>query len=169
MIWSCRGFLIHSSLLDEFERRGFTGLRCRPALVRFRDGYLSKDYCQAIVAGWGGLARAESGIQLVEGKCHPGYWSYTDLEDASQLIDWHEWSGDDFFIVWPLPNYRMITARVADALASLGVKSYQLGSPSDLERRARPKYFASGYSVGPVSEHMPMDVAIKYGKPLGLE
>ncbi len=169
MIWSIDGLVMHNRLLDEFERKGFTGLRRRPATVRFRDGYLSMDYSEAIVTGWGGHARVESGIRLTEECAGCGSRRYTGLEDSSELIDWKQWSGDDFFIVWPLPNYRMITSRVADELASLGIRSYHLGSPSDLERRAQPDGLSVGYSVGPVSEHLPEDVALKYSNAYGLE
>ena len=46
-------------------------------------------------------------------------------EDAEQLIDWNQWTGEDFFIVWPMPNHIMITERVADFLMSDHVKSFE--------------------------------------------
>ena len=40
------GMVFRARLLEEFEKRGFTGYRLRPATVRFRDGYLSHDYSE---------------------------------------------------------------------------------------------------------------------------
>lgn len=54
--------LIHSRLAAEFERRGFTGYRLKPATVRFRDGSVSTAYSQLVETGWAGVARPESGV-----------------------------------------------------------------------------------------------------------
>ena len=78
----------------------------------------------------------------------------------------------DFFIVWPLPLYTLVTNRVADALKSLNVKSYQLSSLRMLEQRFIPTSLLpshGGFTVGALSGFMPDDIAIKYGKPAGLE
>jgi len=169
IIWSFEGPVFHNLLLDELQNRGFTGFRRRPATVRFRDGFLSSDYSELIVAGWGGLAPLASGIHLLEECPACGYRKYSGLEEAANLVDWSQWSGDDFFIVWPLPRYIMITKRAADTLASLGVRTYDLHPPSDLEKRAQEFAFCHEYSVGRVSQFMPQDIALKYGQPLGLE
>ena len=46
--------VIHTSLAEQFEKRGLSGYRLRPATVRFRDGVLSTDYWELIVTGWAG-------------------------------------------------------------------------------------------------------------------
>lgn len=154
--------LIHASLADEFASHELTGYRLRPATVRFRDGQVSEDYSELIVTGWAGVARPESGIHLIESCKGCGYKKYSPLKKADQLIDWSQWTEDDFFILWPLPAWILITQRVVDLLEKLKVKSYTLGSLKE-----RPN--SIGFSVGRLSEHMPEDLAQKYGRPLGLE
>jgi hypothetical protein len=163
--------VVHASLWAEFERRGFTGYRLKPATVRFRDGHLSHDYSELIVTGWGGIARPESGIELSEACPGCPAKRYTALREADQLIDWNKWTGEDFFIVWPLPKFKLVTKRVADALESLRVKSYQLGGLRYLELRSTPESLRPlrGFVVGALSDFVPDDIAHKYGKPLGLE
>ena len=129
---SLEGLVIHARLIEEFEKLGFTGYRLKPATVRFRDGYLSGEYSELVVTGWAGVAPPESGIELTEACGGCGYKHYTSLKNPEHLIDWSQWTGDDFFIVWPLPRYVLITKRVADALAGLQVKSYRLKSLSVL-------------------------------------
>jgi hypothetical protein len=163
--------VVHNSITTEFRNRGFTGYRLRPATVRFRDGTVSQEYSELLVTGWAGIARPECGIRLAESCPGCPYKKYTALKDSDQLIDWSEGTGEDFFIVWPLPMFTLVTRRVADALQSLRVKSYQLGTLRALERRFIPDLLtsAAGFTVGALSQFMPDDVAIKYGKALGLE
>ena len=163
--WGC---VIHTGLATELEARGLTGFRLRPATVRFRDGILSHDYSELVTIGWAGIARPESGIRLLE-EC-PGclYRKYSALQDADLMIDWQQWSGDDLFIVWPLPAITFITKRVADALKELRVRSYSLESPRKLEQRNALVPAGAGFSVGRLSWMMPEDMAIKYGQALGL-
>jgi hypothetical protein len=158
------GMVMHTRLLEEFERRGFTGYRLRPATVRFRDGSLSHEYSQIVVSGWAGVAPPESGIELIEACGDCGYKRYSPLQHPEHLIDWSQWTGDDFFIVWPLPKYMMITRRVADVLAELKVKSYCLKDP-----RVSQQQYSFGYTVGALSDYVPEDLAIRYGGPLELE
>jgi hypothetical protein len=170
MIWSFSQPVVHASLLAEFAARGFTGYRLRPAAVRFRDGYLSQDYQELCVTGWAGLARPESGIRLLEDCPGCSYRKYSGLEDASRLIDWSQWTGADFFIVWPMPGYLLITRRVADLLASLAVKSYGLDTLSNRgESSVQARIRRLGFTVGRLSQVFPEDLAEKYGSPLGLE
>jgi len=77
------------------------------------------------------------------------------------LVDWKQWTGEDFFIVWPLPGYTLITGRVANLLMSRNVRSFELGG---LEGAG-----ISGFSVVRLSSFLPLDLALKFGAPLGLE
>ena len=154
------GPVFHARLIEEFERRGFTGYRLRPATVRFRDGELSNEYAELIVTGWAGVARPESGILLKEACTACGHKTYTRLQHPDKLIDWTQWTGEDFFMVWPLPADVLITKRVADALAELKVNGYAI-------ERIEPSRFE--HRVGSLSNYLPVDLAIRYGQPLGLE
>ena len=159
------GLVFHSSVVEEFEKRGITGYRLKPAKVRFRNGSVSNEYSGLVVTGWAGVAPAESGIELLEG-CECGYKKYSSLKHPEHLIDWAQWTGEDFFMVWPLPNYLMITKRVAEALSELKVKSYSLESMLSPPPSCGRDW---GFSAGALSEYLPYDVAVKYGTPLGLQ
>jgi hypothetical protein len=148
-----------------FEQQGFTGYRVGPATVRFRDGVVSNEYSELIVTGWAGMASPDSGIQVVK-SCPACHWKkYSGITDVEKLIDWSQWTGEDFFIVWPLPKFTLITERVAMHLLNTNVKSFHLKGLADDDRRVG----SSGFTVGRLSGSIPEDLAIKYGRPLGLE
>jgi hypothetical protein len=166
MIWCwVEGTVVHKQLLAEFERQGFTGFRTKPATVRFRDGSVSNDYSEFIVTGWAGMASPGSGVQVRQ-SCPACHWKiYSAITNYEKLIDWSQWTGDDFFIVWPLPTHALITERVAQFLLTRKVKSFYLTGLED-----RPSLVANlGFTVSRLSDFLPDDLAIKYGRPLGLE
>jgi hypothetical protein len=161
--------VIHASLAARFEQCGFTGYRLNPASVRFRNGRVSGDYRELIMVGWAGLARPESGIHVVK-EC-PGCSSkkYSCLRDANQLVDWSQWTGEDFNVLWPIGR-SLITKRVAEMLSSLQGSSFAIQNLRELvgkEHGLPPDNW--GFAAGYLSAIMPEDLAIKYGKPLGLE
>jgi hypothetical protein len=132
-----------------------------PATIRFRDGSESQDYCEVVVTGWAGLAGSGSGIHITEECPACGRKKYSALMDPSQLIKWSQWTGDDFFIVWPIPLFILITERVAEYLKTSKAKSYSLTSAQKIQ--------GQGFTPGWLSELMPEDLAVKYGCPLGIE
>jgi len=166
MIWGWTGgCAVHESLLAEYEQEGFTGYRTKPATILFRDGQESNEYREFIVTGWAGVASRESGVQLLE-EC-PGCFrrQYSAIKDYDRLIDWDQWTGEDFFIVWPMPRFALVTKRVSAWLKRRKVKSFSLSRLEDI-----PDIVANlGFTVVSLSESIPEDLAIKYGGPLGLE
>jgi hypothetical protein len=157
--------IIHDRLVENLRSEGFTGHALRPATVRFRDGALSDEYKRLLVTGWGGMARPESGIRLKHA-C-PGclYKSYTELSDASELIDRSQWTGEDLFVVWPMPYFVFITSRLAEFLIASRTKSFSLRA---LEQTLGPFAGEYGFGVGSLGDTLPRDLALKYGKPLGV-
>jgi hypothetical protein len=151
--------------LAGFEQQGFTGYQVKPATVRSRDGSESTEYREFIVTGWAGVASSESGVQA-DNSCPGCHWKhYSGIANPEKLIDWSQWTGDDFFIVWPMPLYKLVTGRVADWLQSHKVKSFWLRG---LESPG-PRIGERGFTPGRLSNYLPEDLAIKYGRPLGLE
>jgi hypothetical protein len=161
MIWTWGGeCLVHESLVAEFRAHGFSGFQLKPATVRFREGRISRSYQEIVVVGWAGIAPPESGIHVVR-QCPKCHWkAYSNLIDGEHLVDWSQWTGEDFFMVWPLPTFILITERVTNFLRRERVKSYSLKALY----RTR-----DGFSVPRLSSFLPNDLARKYGKPLGLE
>lgn len=166
--WAAGYCVVHESVVEAMHSRGFTGFECRPATVRFRDGELSREYCRLLITGWAGLARPESGVRLLEG-CSSCVWKkYSPLIDPSQLIDENQWTGDDFFMVWPATGWTFVTSRVVEFLASARVKSYKL----DRLEPAGPgeENFTGGneFQTDSLEAVLPTELALKYGPRLGL-
>jgi len=166
MIWSWapNGYVIHERLLFEFEKQGFSGFQTKPAVVRFRDGFTSSEYREFIVTGWAGMASPESGIRIIEEcpACHRK--KYSPVSNPEKLIDWDQWTGDDFFVMWPRPLFSLITERVAQWLLQNKVKSFRLGSIQDIS----PVVARFGFSPGRLSDYIPKDLAKLYGSGLGI-
>jgi hypothetical protein len=165
MLWCLQHeCLVHQSLIAEFERQGLTGFRVRPATIRFPDGRVSKDYKELVVVGCGGTATPESGVRLVEGCPGCQFVRYTNVTYWPALVDLKQWTGEDFFKVWPLPNFILVTKHVVSLLRSLRVKCYSARRLDELRGE-----WDFGIGVGPLSDVMPSDVARKYGRSLGLD
>lgn len=159
---------IHASVLEEFAKEGFTGFRTKPAKVTFLDGMTSDEYREFIVTGWAGVARPESGMRLLD-SCPGCLWKdYGPIRDFSRVIDWDQWTGEDFFIVWPLTRHRLCTERVSKWLKGSGIRSFRLGRGFELLEKKKDS-LNFGIPRGPLSQYLPEDLAIKYGRPLGLE
>lgn len=166
IIWSwTSGCVVHESVLAEFEREGFTGYQVKPSTVRFSDGFISTEYKEFIVTGWAGMVAPESGIQVVK-SCPACHWTnYSGITNPDKLLDFSEWTGEDFFIAWPMPLSRFVTDRVAKWLQFNKTKSLLLMGLKD-----RGKWFGNGgFTPGRLSNYLPEDLAIRYGRPLGLE
>lgn len=169
IIWAWgQGCAIHEQLLEEFKGEGFSGYRVRPATVSFSDGTVSTEYREFIITGWAGVAAPESGVRLMK-NC-PGCLrkEYSPIEDYGKVIDWNQWKGEDFFVVWPLMGYKFVTERVAEWLLARKVKSFRLEKEFDEDKRDA---LISKLKIptGRLSLYFPEDLAIKYGRPLGLE
>jgi hypothetical protein len=159
---------IHASVLEKFANEGITGFRTKPAKVTFRDGSTSDEYREFIVTGWAGVVRQESGMRLLD-SCPGCLWkNYGPIHDFTRIIDWDQWTGEDFFIVWPLTGHRLCTERVAKWLEASGIRSCSLGRGFELLEKKKD-CLNYGIPRGPLSEYLPEDLAIKYGRPLGLE
>jgi hypothetical protein len=166
MIWTW-SVGVHERILEGFQREGFTGYRLKPAIVRFRDGLISNEYHELVVTGWAGTVSPESGMQLKETCTACRYRSFTAITDHSKMIDWSQWTGDDFFFVYPFLGRILCTERVAEWLRSNQVKSFRL-EEGFAERARDPIISKLEMTAGKLSNVMPDDIARKYSKVLGL-
>jgi hypothetical protein len=169
IIWAWgQGCAMHQQILDEFEKEGFSGFRLKPAKVCFRDGVVSTEYQEFLVTGWAGIASPESGIRLLQSCPACQRKEYSPITNYENVIDWSQWTGEDFFIVWPLAGYRLVTERVAQWLLARKVKSFRLEKEFEVDKRDA---IISKLNIpaGRLSLYFPEDLAIKYGRPLGLE
>lgn len=167
IIWGC-GFAVHNQILEEFRKEGFTGYRVKPAIVRFGDGSISTEYQEFVVTGWAGMASPESGLHVLK-SCPGCRWKeYSPVTNFEKVIDWSQWTGEDFFVVWPLIGYKLCTERVAKWLLEHKVKSFHLEKGfAQIERD--PIISRQGFPGVRLSVFFPQDLAIKYGRPLEIE
>lgn len=167
IVWGA-SLAVHTSVIERFEREGFTGFRTQPAKVTFLDGETCDEYREFTVTGWAGVVRPESGMCLLD-SCPGCPWKdYGPINDFNQVVDWDQWTGEDFFFVWPLTGHRLCTERAAKWLEASGIRSFLLGRGFELLEKTK-KSLCFGIPRGPLSEYLPADLAIKYGRPLGLE
>jgi hypothetical protein len=114
LVWSWHGeMLIQDSAATAFQNAGFKQFELRKAATRFRvTSQESPKFWEFLHRGWGGMARPESGIQLLEQCEHCGRSVYSGLTHPEALIDPVQWDGSDIFMVWPLPKIIFVTDRV---------------------------------------------------------
>lgn len=162
--------VVHDRFVGRIQAEGFSGYSLRPATVRFRDGFLSHEYKRLLVTGWGGLARPESGVRLTWACPYCLRKVYSPLSDPGELIDWKQWNGEDFFIVWPMPSFVFVTGRLAEFLRSSGLNCFSLHASDNLNNLYNTglPFGASGFSVGSLGNIFPREMALKYGGPLGI-
>jgi hypothetical protein len=71
------------------------------------------------------MAHPDSGVHLMDGYdyAHP---HYTSCECPEQFFDENQWDGSDFFMIWPLPVFIMVTEKVARWFRKRKVKNVRL-------------------------------------------
>jgi len=139
ILWpETRPCLVSDRTLSLFRSARLTGFDVRPADVRLlfpHDPHEAK-FWQLIVTGWGGMARAESGIRRIPDPAGTGRLCYTGCTSPREIIDPDQWDRTDFFIVWPLPNYYWITDKVREILQSNELRHYRLLPPEEFKSEA---------------------------------
>jgi hypothetical protein len=166
ILWGGIDWLLHQQLSSEMLSRGFTGFELVPATVRFRDGSVSEDlYKRVLITGWGGVARPESGL-WVRNECPEcGRREYGKLTDPTQLIDASQWTGEDFFQVWPLLGDRFISRRVAELWKDEKVRSCTIRPLEISNEIGYPLSLTFDYKIQSVLTLFPERLARKYYNP----
>ena len=167
IIWGPQ-IAVHAAVVEQLEKEGFSGFRTQPAKVTFLDGETSDEYKEFTVIGWAGVVLPESGMRLLD-SCPGCLWkNYGPITNFDKVIDWDQWTADDFFFVWPLTGHRLCTERAAKWLDASGIRSFCLGAGFELLKKEK-RSLNFGIPRGPLSSVLPEDLAIKYARPLGLE
>src|SRR6267154_5661314 len=128
LVWTWHGELLVQQIVATMLREnGFGTFELRNAKARFPFGTAqAPTFSEFIVKGWGGMARPESGIELVEHCEHCGRARYSGLTHPEHLIDPVQWDGSDIFIVWPLSKFILITDRVRQFLLTNKLKDIMI-------------------------------------------
>ena len=164
-VWTWYGeCLVQDKVLDLFRRHEFSGYSVKPVKAKFKVACENKlpKLWELIVTGWAGMASSESGIKLIE-RCEGcGHTVYSESNHPGELIDVSRWDGSDFFIVWPLPRFILVTDRVAQLIHDNGLTGATLKRPNDLD-------LSGGFSPGRLSHWMPEERARTLGGSLGID
>lgn len=150
--------LITDRVLDVFRTHQFSGFCAKNAEGTIPDGsliYLN----ELIITGWGGMAQASSGIHLLEYCETCKHRVYSNLSDPSRLLDETQWDGSDFFLIWPMPRYVMITDRVRQAILDAKI----IGARFTKIRDLKPKPEGT-LTPGPLSHWFSPEQAERLGK-----
>jgi len=154
--------VINDRILEILLNHGDSGFETRPAPARARrkrDPAVPPLH-ELIVTGWAGLAAPESGLYVKEAcpKCH--FRSY-GIERPDRLIKSTTWDGSDFFMVWPLPQWKFVSERLAEILRRERATGIKLRPAEEI---------TIPHSLGPegMNCHMPEARARELGEPLGI-
>jgi hypothetical protein len=147
--------LISRRVLDIFAKHRVTGFETAPAKVSYSSESTlpPPELFELIVTGWGGLGGAEAGVHLVESCPDCGHSAYT-IAEPSKLTDPAAWDGSDLFIVWPLPNLRFASERLANIIRQEKIDGVKLMPASEI-----PIKRGTEASPGQLTGSMPADRA----------
>lgn len=163
IVWTWQSDCLFSERLIEIARlAGLSGATFRPAHVTDKRGEpLAQRYEELVVTGWGGIAPEESGVQLKERCSACGLLVYSCFTDPTKLVDERQWDGSDFFIVWPLPGFILLSERAAMILEASRAGPMHIG-PLDKLR------CIGQITPGRLSYWMPIERARDLGKELDI-
>ena len=157
--------MIQESVLKMFRKEGFTGFEVKPVKVRFKrktEIELPKLF-EIVVTGWGGMGSAQSGLKLSY-KCPTcNHMEFKGVKNFANIIDKNQWDGSDFFMVWPFPRFKFVTARVADFIRKNKMTGVKLQKPED--HTSISSVSDIGISPGRLSYYMPEKRAHELGDP----
>jgi hypothetical protein len=162
-VWG-KEVLVSQRVLDIFDKHHVTGFEVKPVKVSHRRKNQGQppELFELVVVGWGGVAAAASHPKLKYWCPHCHHKHYT-IGAPSRLIDPAQWDGSDLFMVWPLPNYRFVSDRLADILRRERVSGVKLIPASEI-----PMERGGGASPGYLRYSMPEDRARELDEQFGL-
>jgi hypothetical protein len=164
IVWS-EECLIQDHVLQIFRSEGLTGFDVDPADVRVLFPHKPKPvFWELKVLGWGGIAPEESGIRRIDDPFGSGKSTYTPFSDAEKLVDLGQWDGSDFFIVWPLPRFYLVTSRVVEVVQRHELKHCRF-VPLQEWSQDEPNVLLG---PGRLSDWFPDERARQIGEPLGI-
>lgn len=120
--------IISDRIANEISNAKFTGFRLEPVIVKDIKGANINDLpklWELIITGKGGDVRDINGIEIKKNCNYCGHIQYTEF-GKGLLIDENIWDGTDFFTVWPLPRYIIVTDRIREFFKEKKFESVKL-------------------------------------------
>ncbi len=130
--------IITDELAFLFRNAGLTGYRLQPVTINKVQRGKKEDVpllWEFVVAGRGGDAHPKSGITLQYECSACGYSKYIGFTKGL-YIDETQWDGSDFFTVWPLPRFIIVTERVRDFIIKHRLDNCRLTPTEELRSRS---------------------------------
>jgi|WetSurMetagenome_2_1015567.scaffolds.fasta_scaffold492134_1 hypothetical protein len=161
--------LVTDRVADLLRESDLLGYELKPATItkikRMKHGTTEFPMIWELrVTGWGGVASEKSGIRLVEARCPDcGYSRYGPLEDPARVLGDGCWDGSDFFIIWPLPLFILVTERVRAFVKQHRLLNVTFAPFNEMNIGHR------GFSPGRLSFYMSKERAKELGGPLGID
>jgi len=159
--------LIQDHVLEIFKKENVTGFEVKPVNVKYENSKKAPPVLwELVVTGWGGLAPAISGVELLESQsCKScGHLTYSSANNFQKIIVENQLDGKDFFIVWPYPAYYLISKKVVDILKKYDFKGFDIKEVKEVEIPS----FIKIATPGRLHYHMPDKRAHELGDPLGI-
>lgn len=119
--------VISTETARTLSRAGFKGMRFFDVeFFSTTETPFGRDSVELRACGWGGMAPKASGIRLKEECPCCGRQVYSGITDKTRLFDKDAWDGSDFFIIWPLRRFVMVTEAVAEYIRDAGYSGVKI-------------------------------------------
>ena len=119
--------------MTAFQAAGFSGLAfCPVELFTTTETPIGRGVWELRVRGWGGMASTASGVRLLEECSSCKHQVFSGYTERSKLFREEAWDGSDFFVIWPLPRYIMVTQRVREHILGEGYSGVVVRSLAEL-------------------------------------
>lgn len=114
--WTVYGdIVVSNSVVESLRKHKIVGVEfLSTEFYTSTETPLGRESLELRVTGWGGHAATESGVREVQRCSVCGRKVFSGYTDPEKLFDIEAWDNSDFFLIWPLPRYIMITAKVRD-------------------------------------------------------
>jgi hypothetical protein len=125
--------LVNQAVIEGFQKAGFTGAAFIPAeLFTTTETPIGREVFELKAIGWGGVAPEESGVRVIEECPFCKRQVFSIYREKAKLFNRRNWDGSDFFIIWPIPRWIMVSRRVRDHIVASGYSGVRARDLEDL-------------------------------------
>jgi hypothetical protein len=125
--------LLKTKIANRLSVAGLTGFEIKVAKVTSHSRVVSEMYSEFALIGWGGVASKDSGVKITQTCPTCGMLTYSGVSNWRKLVDWGEWDGSDFFMIWPLPRYIFVTNRAVQTMKQMNLSGVSFKPLIDLD------------------------------------
>ena len=140
--------IVNREIVESLKNMGFSGMRFLPVeFYTTTQTPFGREAYELNVTGWGGTALPASGIRVLNECPACKRQVFSEFANPSKLFNFDEWDGSDFFIIWPMPRFIMITGRVRDHILEKGYSGVKITPVDRLQ-----KSIAGGFTPGHIGD-----------------